>query len=472
MTASLARRTSDGLLVFAFDVTLIDISRFTTDIEVNGRGRAFVLAEDGRIVGLARGPQFPDDESLKSALLKQPGELGTPIARDLAAALGAGGGTGSPVRFVSEGDPWWGQLRRFALGSDRALLMGVAVPETDLLAGVVEQRIGIAVIAALVLLVSVGRAVVLAGRYSRPVEALVAESERISTGDLEPGEPIDTDVAEVRQLAQAHDTMREGLRTLLKIEHDLKIARRIQEGTFPERLPVLDGFDIAAWNEPADETGGDTYDVIGIKGASIGDAIILSDEEAGRAVLLLADATGHGIGPALSATQVRAMLRIAVRMSSDLSKIATHINQQLCADLPSGRFVTCWLGQLDPVEGTLTAVSGGQAPLLLYKSEPDEFEVRTADAPPMGLFDLGPIDVPPATHLAPGDIYAVLSDGIFEATDPQEVEFGEERVQQVIREHRDASAADILANIREATESFTQGAPANDDRTIIIIKRT
>ena len=69
------------------------------------------------------------------------------------------------------------------------------------------------------------------------------------------GWEIETNVTEVHCLADAHDTMRVGLQTLLKIEHDLKIARSILASTFPERLPGLGGFDVAAWNEPADEMG-------------------------------------------------------------------------------------------------------------------------------------------------------------------------------------------------------------------------
>jgi len=280
-------------------------------------------------------------------------------------------------------------------------------------------------------------------------------------------------VAEVRRLTDAHDRMREGLRTLRRIEHDLKIARSIQERTFPDTLPTLDGFDLAAWSEPADQTGGDTYDVIGLVGGD-GAAYAPTRGRADRVVLLLADATGHGIGPALSVTQVRSMLRMAVRMSSDLSVIATHINTQLCEDLPSGRFVTCWLGQLDASAGTLTAVSGGQAPLLHYVAAGDRFEVLAADSPPFGLFDAGPIAVPAPRTLAPGDVFAVLSDGIFEATDPAdpaEDAFGHERVEALIREHRDDSAAEILEAIRSAETAFTRGEPADDDRTILIIKR-
>jgi phosphoserine phosphatase len=347
----------------------------------------------------------------------------------------------------------------------------VAVPEEDLLPNVRQIRLWIGLLTLVALGLAIGRAVTLAHRYSRPLEKLVAESERISTGDLEASESIESDVTEMHQLARAHDKMRVGLKTLLKIEHDLKIARSIQESTFPERLPGLEGFEIAAWNQPADETGGDTYDVIGVHGASIGDKIVLTDGEAGRAVLVLADATGHGIGPALSVTQLRAMLRMAVRAGLSLSDIATYLNQQLCADLPDGRFITCWLGEVRSGEHTLHAISAGQGPLVLYRTEGDSFEMPDTDTQPFGLLDLGPIEAPPAKELHPGDIYAVLSDGIFESTDPTGEEFGVERVQEVIRRHRSESAEAIKDELRKAEAAFSRGAPAADDRTILIVKR-
>ena len=472
ITASTAFRAPDGSLrVIGFDVLLMDISRFTTQIEVHGRGFAFVLSDDGRLVGLPRGALVSNDDDLKSQLLKRPEELDTPVARDAAAALlGPGAAATQAARFTSEGDAWWGQVRPFVLGPNRSLQIGVAVPEADLLDNVRRQRVWIGLLTVAALALAIGRAVMLAGRYSRPLEELVAESERMSTGDLEAGEPIDTNVAEVQSLARAHDKMRAGLKTLLKIEHDLKIARSIQDSTFPERLPAIEGFDISAWNKPADETGGDTYDVIGVH-VSLGDKIVLTDEDAGRAVLLLADATGHGIGPALSVTQLRAMLRIAVRAGLGLADIATYLNQQLCADLPDGRFITCWLGEIRSRELTLNAISAGQGPLVLYRRATDTFEMPDTDTQPFGILDLGPIEAPPPIELQTGDIYAVLSDGIFESMDPNGEEFGVERVQKVIREHRDGSAEEIKEGLRLAEAAFSQGAPAADDRTILLIKR-
>ena len=473
ITASLAfRQGEDELRVVALDVLLTDISRFTTKIDVLTDGRAFVLSEDGRLIGLPGGGRYDDAEDFAEDLLKRPAELDTPVARDLSEALlGEDGPKDEAVRVVSDGEAWWGQVHPFDLGVGRRLLIGVAVPEADLVGEVQKQRIGIVALTLFLLGLGIARAVTLANRYSEPIEELVHESERMSRGDLEPGEPIVTPVREVHRLAQSHDTMRKGLKTLLKIEDDLRLARRIQQNTFPTTLPLLPGFDLDAWSEPADETGGDTYDIIGMGGAALSDEIILSEGEAGRAVLLLADATGHGIGPALSVTQVRAMLRVAVRMSRDLVEIARLMNEQLCQDLPPGRFITCWLGALDPDSKILTTFSAGQGPLVHYRAASDEFSVTEADSIPLGLMPNLTGTTPVKWEMEPGDIYVVFSDGIYESTDPKDEEFDVERTLELIRKHKDAPASEIMKQIRDAVEEFTQGAPPADDRTGILIKR-
>jgi phosphoserine phosphatase len=277
---------------------------------------------------------------------------------------------------------------------------------------------------------------------------------------------------EVRRLAEAHDRMRLGLKALMKLERDLQLARQIQENTFPNRLPRLSGFRIDAWSEPADETGGDTYDVVGYQSAAAGTPVVLSVERADRAVLLMADATGHGIGPALSVTQVRAMLRMAVRSGERLPSIARHLNEQLHADLPEGRFITAWLGELCATDRTLTSFSAGQAPILRYDAKRDSFAVMEADTLPLGVVKDLEIEVPPPVRMGRGDIVAVISDGIFEAVDPSGRQFRTDRVVEVIAAARAGSPAEIIEAVRQAVVEFTGGAPADDDRTGIIIKGT
>ena len=251
----------------------------------------------------------------------------------------------------------------------------------------------------------------------------------------------------------------------------MQLAQQIQQQTFPKHLPRLSGFDIDAWNQPADETGGDTYDVIGYNTSGDSKPMLVSAEHADHAILLLADATGHGIGPALSVTQLRAMLRMGVRISPEMLQIVSHMNNQLYDDLPKGRFITAWLAKLNAADHTLTYFSAGQGPLIRYQADTDEFHILNSDACPFGITK--DIDTTVSHHLVmnPGDIFAVISDGILECTDPEKIQFGTERSCAIIRSHRRSLAQNIVAALIDSVTQFTRSAPLTDDRTIIIVKR-
>jgi serine phosphatase RsbU (regulator of sigma subunit) len=457
--------------VIGFDILLNDITDFTSGLRPSPNGFAFVFTVAGQSIGLPRTGLFTRPGDRDDALLKAPGEIGVPVVRDgTQAFFEQPEGHRGAYRFTSGGRPWWAGARSFPLGPDRVLLMAVGVPESDLLGDLVRLRFGILAITLVVLAGAIWRAARLARRYSEPIETLVAESERISRGDLDPGRPIVSRVSEVHQLAEAHERMRLGLMALMKLERDLQLARQIQERTFPNELPALVGFQIDAWSEPADETGGDTYDVVGYQSAVAGTPIVLSVESADRALLLMADATGHGIGPALSVTQVRAMLRMAVRAGEPLPSIVHHLNEQLRADLPEGRFITAWLGELCAADRTLTSFSAGQAPILRYNAKGDAFDVIDADTLPLGVVDNLEIKVAEPYQMGEGDIVAVISDGIFEAGSASGQQFGTDRVVDVIKAARTRSPAEIIAAVRAAVAVYTDGAAAEDDRTGIIIK--
>jgi serine phosphatase RsbU (regulator of sigma subunit) len=454
--------------VVGVDLLLRDVSRFTATLDVSENALVFVFSEDLECIGLPGTGVWTDPARRKADLLRRSDDLEAPVVIDAHRTLDLTTTGIEPERFESDGVTWWGGVAPFPLGPEHRLWIAVLVPESDLLGTVHRLRQSILAFTAIVLLVSLVRVARLARRFSAPIESLVRETDRISRGELDAGDPIRSRVKEVQRLAAAQDRMREGLRALLKLERDLLLARQIQQSTFPDRLPTLAGFDLAAWSEPADETGGDTYDVIGCAPAGSGAAI--TDGAADKAVMLLADATGHGIGPALSVTQIRAMLRMAVRMGEDLPAIARHLNEQLCADLPTARFITAWLGVLDAPSGRLATFSAGQGPLLHYEAAAGRVHARKADTPPFGVVPDLDIVLPDPITLAPGDVYAVISDGIYEAADPDSRLFGIERTGNLLARTHDRPAAEIIETLRTEVHSFTRGAPADDDRTAIIIR--
>lgn len=208
---------------------------------------------------------------------------------------------------------------------------------------------------------------------------------------------------------------------------------------------------------PAEETGGDTFDFIP-----------LSD---GKLQLLVGDATGHGVGPALSVTQVRAMVRLAIRLGADLDSTFCHVNDQLAQDLPSGRFVMGFIGVLDPEAHRVSYHSGGQGPLLHYHAVDASCDWRAATTIPMGMMEMFR-EIEQATMvLAPGDIVGVITDGVFEAENTAGEEYGTERTENLIREHQDLSMLDLAQKLFDDVTKYGAHAPQADDITIVFVRR-
>ena len=242
-----------------------------------------------------------------------------------------------------------------------------------------------------------------------------------------------------------------------KMERELAVARDIQTRGLPRAVPHRAGYDLAGWSRPADQTGGDIYDIISIDGD--------------RLLLLLGDATGHGIGPALSVTQVRAMLRMAARLGADLDSAFRHINDQLVDDLPDNRFVTAFLGLLDTSRHQVTYHAGGQGPLLHFHAADGRCEWLGASTIPLGFMAGLALPVPRIHALAPGDILALVTDGIFEHENAQEEAFGHDRVGTVIREHQREPMAKLLERIVGEVETFAGSVRQADDMTLLLVRR-
>ncbi|KYF88868.1 protein phosphatase [Sorangium cellulosum] len=247
----------------------------------------------------------------------------------------------------------------------------------------------------------------------------------------------------------------------IKLEHDLTIARDIQQNILLRRLPRCPGYSLSAFSKPADDTGGDIYDVIRL------------DERADMSplLLLLADAAGHGIGPALSVTQFRAMLRIGLRLSADMDALMHHVNQQLIEDLPNDRFITAFLGILDPVTHQLRYHAAGQGPLLHYRAAEGQVVWRDPTTVPLGMFKDLDLPPPPPLVMAPGDLLVLLTDGFYEYQDAAGQVFGKERVGDLIHRLNARPTSDILGALLAEVRRFAGSAKQIDDLTALVVKR-
>jgi phosphoserine phosphatase len=207
---------------------------------------------------------------------------------------------------------------------------------------------------------------------------------------------------------------------------------------------------------PASETGGDTYD------------LALVDQ---GLLVVLGDATGHGIAPALLVMQFHAMLRMALRMGAGLEDAFRHVNDQLAETLHGGRFVTAFIGLLDADSHRLRFISGGQGPILHYHAASRRFDIHGSSSFPMGAMALpGPR---PAHDIdfAPGDLLVLLTDGIFEYEAPDGEAFGCARVEQLVAAQGHRPPDEIAACLIDAVRAFARGAPQEDDITAVLLQR-
>ena len=251
--------------------------------------------------------------------------------------------------------------------------------------------------------------------------------------------------------------MTERLVSSEKLRQEISVAREVQMGTLPKAPPIVPGYDFAGLFQPTDDTGGDTYD------------FVLRDD--GRVFVLMGDATGHGIGPALSATQVRAMLRVALRLGAGLDDVFRHINDQLVDDLSEDRFVTAFLGQLDPGTHELHYHSGGQGPLLHFRAADHGCEFHPPTTFPMGAVPLPALRPAAIAQLALGDVFALVSDGVYEYENVDGKQFGEQGVAEVLRQYHDRPMPYLLGRLMDALSEFGRGAPQLDDVTVVLIRR-
>jgi len=242
-----------------------------------------------------------------------------------------------------------------------------------------------------------------------------------------------------------------------RTKQEINVAREIQMSTLPKRMPHVEGYDGAGKFRPADETGGDLFDFVRL--------------EDGRLFLLMGDATSHGIGPALSATQVRAMMRLGLRLGASLDEIYAHSNNQLVEDLPDDRFVTAFVGILSPRTHDVRFHAGGQGPLLHFRASRGDCDWYGATTFPMGAMQQSSLKTAQRIEMDPGDVLALISDGVYEYENAAGQQFGEDGVAAVIREHHDKPMTELVEILLRAVREFGGQVVQADDITVVLIRR-
>jgi phosphoserine phosphatase RsbU/P len=224
----------------------------------------------------------------------------------------------------------------------------------------------------------------------------------------------------------------------------------------PAEAPNVPGVDLAGYNAPCRTVGGDYYDFLTYPD--------------GRVALLIGDVSGKGLGAALLMSSLQARAQVFFESPEDLAVQVSRLNRSVAANCPGNCFITFFVAILNPANGELVFCNAGHNPPLLVRRN-DKVESLESTGLPLGI-------VRDATYeqkscsLDPEDVLILFSDGITEAqgVDPDQ-EFGEERLVSVVRKEPSLSLKGSIERIKAEILSFSQGAPASDDITLVLARR-
>jgi sigma-B regulation protein RsbU (phosphoserine phosphatase) len=239
-----------------------------------------------------------------------------------------------------------------------------------------------------------------------------------------------------------------------RMQQELDTARRMQMAILPERRPDFPGIDFFAHLEPATEVGGDYFDYH-----------LLDD---GRLVFVVGDVSGHGISAGTLVSMSKSCIFNQLRTSFEVEPVMGAMNEMVCGALAEKLLMTLCYCIFDTAAGRLSySIAGHPFPYLLPA---DGSELRELDisAYPLGVTRRARFQTA-EVEFASGDMFVFYSDGIVEATNPREEQFGFQRFEQTIAAGRNQDAESIAAGILREFDKFRDGVPHDDDVTLVTI---
>jgi serine phosphatase RsbU (regulator of sigma subunit) len=244
-----------------------------------------------------------------------------------------------------------------------------------------------------------------------------------------------------------------------QMEVQLDAARRVQRELMPADDARVPGVELAASCTPASHVGGDLVDLIHLPGGRVG--------------LMLGDVSGKGMSAALLTGLVQgAMTASAEELGGDAPELAAgRVNDLLVQKTSGERFASLFWCSFDPADATLRYVNAGHPPAFLVRARDRSIEMLDVGGPVFGVIAHAPYRSG-CTTVAPGDLLVVFSDGIAEAADDRDEEFGAERIQAAVQDHRTSSARGICDAVLTAVDGFADRNAARDDRTLLVVRFT
>ncbi|WP_019569945.1 SpoIIE family protein phosphatase [Thioalkalivibrio sp. ALE11] len=448
--------------VVTLDVELPRLTDRVDEVEILDSGFAFLLSPRTRFI------TWPDrDWIMRESLFSLAETLEAPELRELGRELQRSdeGFTRLPEALIDEP----ARLYHVRL-PDPDWVVGVVIPERELFGDVLRVMHWVLIIGSTGFLVLLGAIIAISRGITRPLKGLVSSAGEIARGNLDRPLPPIRSQDEVGELARSFDEMRLSLKDYIndltattaakeRIESELKIARNIQMSFLPRRLDLSRmraGVELHADLRPAREVGGDLYDFF-----------TLDDE--GRLFFAVGDVSDKGVPAALFMAVTRTLVKGIAEQEPDPGRILARVNNELCLHNENAMFVTYLCGILDLDTGVVTLANAGHNPPLHRYADGSREWLRLPPGLVLGAME----DMDYASQqvrLAPGEELLLYTDGVTEATDPQQALFGEDRLGTLYDALAGRPARDQVDAIMQSVEDFAEGTPQADDITVLALR--
>lgn len=298
-------------------------------------------------------------------------------------------------------------------------------------------------------------------RFHRNVLGVLAVANRTDGGRFEHGDMnLLQALADQASVSIHYASLRETLEEKIRMDNDLDAARRIQMSLLPRDVPRLEGFELAAFNYPALEIGGDYYDFLRLDDRHLG--------------VVIADVSGKGIGGAIMMSVCRSVLRAHAPRHPSPSEVLKLVNQVLSEDVSEDMFISVLYMVLDLATRELVIARAGHERPILSAADG---ALRVLDSPGIAIgiadretFDRGLSDL--RVSLKQGDVVVAYTDGITEAMNAKGEEWGMDSFVDAVRVAARDGASSVLNNVRQRLERFVGTHPQYDDMTLVALHVT
>lgn len=241
-----------------------------------------------------------------------------------------------------------------------------------------------------------------------------------------------------------------------RLESDLELSQKVQQALLPQATPRIQGVEIAAYSQPARIVGGDYFDFVRMK--------------SGLHAIVIADVMGKGMPASMLMASLQASLRIIAPESTQPAEVVARLNQLFCHNIRLTKFVTVFLGAYDERTRTLTYANAGHNPPLIHRVN-GTIEPLLPTGAAIGLIEQATFEQA-AVVLHDGDRVLLYTDGVVESMNGCTEQFGQERLEQLLREQPGVPSRELIGTLKQRLQAFSGTPSPADDTTVIVMRVT